>query len=126
VEKSVSTMMLIFPELEGALNIAFHYSSSKSRRRFNKAAKVTTPPVQRSLWDEISLEGKMKKHMQEVATIYITKVPTLMAKLEEADNKKKAKWERYQKAVMEAYNMTSWNQCRHIIIEDYLSHPLMM
>lgn len=122
VEKSVSTMMQIFPELEGALNIAFHYSSSKVRRRFAKATKVETPPVERSLWDEISLEGKMKKHMQEVASIYITAVPALMAKLDEAYKKKNSMRERYVQAMMQAYNTSNWSQCRQRMIEDYLSH----
>eukprot|EP00980_Cylindrotheca_fusiformis_P011967 scaffold2830_cov131-Cylindrotheca_fusiformis.AAC.88 len=122
VDKSVSTMMLVFPELEGALNIAFHYSSSKVRRRFKKAVQVVTPPVQRNLWEEISLEGRTKKHLQEVASIYITTVPTLMAKLDAADERKKAKWDRYQKAVMAAYQTNSWSDCRRRMIEDYLMY----
>ncbi|CAJ1940240.1 unnamed protein product [Cylindrotheca closterium] len=121
VDISVSWMMKVFPELEGALNIAFHDTSSKSRRRFSKATKVVTAPVDRKLWDEISLEGKTRKHMNEVATIYITKVPTLMAKLDELDKREKLKWEAYRMAMMKAYGSSNWASCRREMIQDYLS-----
>ena len=113
--------MLVFPELEGSLNIAFHDPSAKSKRRFNKARKVVSPPVQRSLWDEASLEGTTKKHMQEVARIYITKVPALMAILDGAAKRNKSKWETYRKAAMKASGTASWEQCRHELISEYLS-----
>lgn len=121
VDKSVTWMMKIFPELEGALNIAFHDTSSKSRRRFNKAAKVVTQPVDRTLWDEISLEGKTRKHMQEVAWIYISKVPTLMAKLDKIDKREKVKWEEYKVAMMRAYGLSNWPDCRRQMILEYLT-----
>lgn len=114
-------MLLVFPELEGSLNIAFHDPSAKSKRRFNKACKVVSPPVQRSLWEEASLEGTTKKHMQEVARIYITKVPALMAKLDGAAQRNKSKWETHRKAAMKASGKASWEQCRHELISDYLS-----
>ena len=120
VDKSVTWMTKIFPELEGALNIAFHDTSSKSRRRFSKAAKVVTPPVDRAVWDEISLEGKRRKHMQEVATIYITKVPALMAKLDEIDKREKLRWEAYKMAMMKAYGLVNWPDCRRQMIMKYL------
>ena len=113
-------MMLVFPELEGSLNIAFHDPSSKSRRRFNKACKVTTPLVERDVWNEASLEGISKKHMQEVARIYITKVPTLMAKLDEADKRKNAKWKTTREASMKASGESSWERCRQKLISGYL------
>lgn len=121
VEKSVTWMMKVFPELEGALNIAFHDVSAKSRRRFNKAAKVVTPPVDRALWDEISLEGRTRTHMKEVATIYITKVPTLMAKLDEIDKRDKLQWEAYKLAMMRAYGLSNWRDCRRQMILEYLA-----
>ena len=114
-------MMKIFPELEGALNIAFHDTSSKSRRRFSKATKVVTAPVDRKLWDEISLEGKTRMHMKEVATIYITKVPTLMAKLDELDKREKLKWEAYKMAMIKVYGSSSWASCRREMINEYLA-----
>jgi hypothetical protein len=113
-------MMLIFPELEGALNIVFHDPTPKSRRRFTKACKVITPPVQRRLWDEISLEENMKKHIQEVARMYMTKVPILMAKLDEAMDRKKAKLESYKIAAMKVHGTASWKDCRRKMISDYL------
>jgi hypothetical protein len=119
-QKSFSIMMLIFPELESSLNIAFHNPSRKGRSRFPKAQQVVSPPVEKSMWDQISLEGKIKKHVQEVASIYITKVPSLMAKLEEAEEKKRAKWRSFRTAVMKSYGMDS-RQCQHHIITEYLS-----
>ncbi|KAL3936524.1 MAG: hypothetical protein SGBAC_008179 [Bacillariaceae sp.] len=123
VGKSVTWMMKIFPELEGALNIAFHDTSSKSRRRFSKAPKVVTAPVDRSIWDEISLEGKTRKHMQEVAHIYITKVPTLMAKLDNLDLREQQKWDAYKTAMMKVYGSSNWASCRREMIREYLTVP---
>lgn len=114
-------MMLIFPELESSLNIAFHNPSRKGRNRFPKAQDVTSPPVEKILWDQISLEGKLKKHVQEVASIYITKVPRLMAKLDEAEEKKSAKWKSLQSGVMKSYNTNNWSECRNRMVAEYLS-----
>eukprot|EP00547_Thalassionema_nitzschioides_P007486 CAMPEP_0194204628 /NCGR_PEP_ID=MMETSP0156-20130528/4096_1 /TAXON_ID=33649 /ORGANISM="Thalassionema nitzschioides, Strain L26-B" /LENGTH=1620 /DNA_ID=CAMNT_0038930687 /DNA_START=42 /DNA_END=4904 /DNA_ORIENTATION=- len=123
VKKSISTMLIFFPELDSSLNIVFREPSSKSRRRFSKADKVVQLPVDKNFWDEISLEGKLKKHMKEVATIYMTKVPTIMAVLDLSDRKKNAKMENYRQALTKAYNMESWEQCRHKMIVDYLVGP---
>ena len=101
-------MMLIFPELESSFNIGFHNPSTRGCRRFPNAQKVMSLPVEKALWDKISLESKIKKHVQEVASIYITKVPSLMKRLEEAEEKKRLNWNSQRAASMKAYGTSTW------------------
>jgi hypothetical protein len=112
-------MKLLFPELEGSLNIAFLNPSTKSRRRFPKAQTISTPPVEKSLWDEVSLEGAIKKHVQEVALIFITKVPSLMSKLDEAEQKKRAKWMSLRASKL--CGSDNWTKRRRCMLADYLA-----
>jgi hypothetical protein len=114
-------MLLLFPELEGSLNIAFHNPSTKGCRRFPKACKISSPPVEKSVWDQLSLEGVIKRHVQEVASIYITKVPKLMAKLDEAEERKRAKWSSFRGACMKSYGLSSWEQCQHKMVTGFLA-----
>lgn len=92
VSTSRSTMMSLFPELESSLNIAFHTPSGKSKRRFPDAVNMTIPPVDTALWEDISLEGRVKKYVREVTSVYITKVPNLMSKLDNIDKRKETEW----------------------------------
>ena len=83
-------MMALFPELEGSLNIVFQNASSKSNRRFKDAHKSPSQMlISRDLWDEISLDGLIRKHNKEVTHLYMTKVPSLLAKFDNVDRKKR-------------------------------------
>jgi hypothetical protein len=81
-ESSRSTMLILFPELDGSINIAFQQASSKSKRRFPSATKSPVFPLSKESWYDISLEGLIRKHSMEVTYLYIIKVPSIMAKLE--------------------------------------------
>eukprot|EP00934_Nitzschia_sp_Nitz4_P002603 Nitzschia sp. Nitz4//scaffold38_size140716//63852//70157//NITZ4_003144-RA/size140716-processed-gene-0.32-mRNA-1//1//CDS//3329550069//2593//frame0 len=86
---SMSTMMTLFPELKGSLNIAFKSPTAKGKRRFPDAIKVKgILPVDKKLWDEVSLDGVTRKQVTEVTSTYITKVPSIMAKLDKLNDKK--------------------------------------
>ena len=113
-------MLQLFPELESSPNIIFRNPSSKARRRFSKAREVSSPPIDKSLWDAISLEGTIKRHVQEVASIYITKVPALMAKLDEADERKSRRWKSLVAAIIRARSVEAWSECRGTMLHEYL------
>ena len=80
-ELSRSTMLTLFPELDDSLQIAFQPASSKSKRRFPSAAKSPAFPFSKASWSDMSLEGLIAKHSKEVTHLYITEVPSIMAKL---------------------------------------------
>lgn len=93
-ESSVSTMLALFPELDGSLNIIFQQRTAKSKRRFPDALK--NPPrevlMSKELWDSISLDGLIKKHNQEATHLFVTQVPSLMAKLDGIDRRRSTDW----------------------------------
>lgn len=76
-------MMALFPELQGSLNIIFQSPSAKAKRRFPDAKVADSLLLDKDTWERISLEGIIKRHVKEVTSLYITKVPSLMAKLDE-------------------------------------------
>ncbi len=85
---SLSTMLKLFPELSGSLNVSFQPACSKSKRRFPEAQKPPSTPVTIDLWDRISLDGLIRKHTKEVTHLYITQVPTIMARLDDMNERK--------------------------------------
>lgn len=87
---SRKTMLKLFPELGSSLNVSFQPACSKSKKRFPDANKVPSYPVTMKLWDEISLDGLIRKHTKEVTHLYITQVPTLMARFDTCDCRRDA------------------------------------
>lgn len=85
---SRTTMLKLFPELGGSLNVSFQPACSKSKKRFPDANKVPASLVTMELWEEISLDGLVRKHVMEVTHLYITQVPALMARLDSIDGRK--------------------------------------
>ena len=81
-------MLKLFPELGGSLNVSFQPACSKSKKRFPDANKVPASLVTMELWEEISLDGLVRKHVMEVTHLYITQVPALMARLDSIDGRK--------------------------------------
>lgn len=112
--------MIIFPELEGSMNISFHPPSKKAKRRFSEAPETAPTPIDKELWERSSLEGTIKKHVKEVTSIYITQVPSLMVRLSEAEKRRDAKWKSLQAAVIAAHKPDSWVVSRRRMIIQYL------
>jgi IQ calmodulin-binding motif len=81
-EPSRSTMLTLFPELNGSLSISFQPASSKSKRRFPSATNFPVLAFDNESWDNVSLEGLIRKHSKEVTHLFITKVPGIMARLD--------------------------------------------
>jgi hypothetical protein len=119
---SQTTIMTLFPELEGSVNIIFLKPSAKSKRRFPNA-NMTVPPVEQSLWDTASLEGRIKKHMKEVVIVMETKVPAIMSWLVEAEGRKVQRHMLQRDASMKARGGTGtdWLECRHRMLVDFLA-----
>lgn len=109
-------MSLLFPELDGSLNVVLLPPSKKSRRRFPDARKVEAIQVDKTIWKSTSFECVIKKHMQEVTSIYITRVPSLISKLQNLDERADA-WQRYR-AVLEALYGSLY---KRVLLQAYLA-----
>ena len=111
VQESVKTMMTLFPELEGSLNINFQNPSGKAKRRFGTSPQnQKIVPVEKSFWDLASPAGISRSHVEEVATIMITKVPKLMARFEELEQIKKMTYRARCDAVMKSRQTYDWQK----------------
>ena len=121
VENSVSTMNSLFPELLNSFSMKYQPPSLKGHRRFNKASKAPVPPIDQKFFDKISVEGNVKKHVQEVAMLYITKVPSLMSRLDKSNgNGNLFAKEYYRRVIQEVYGTKTWTDARRIVIRKYL------
>ncbi|KAG7363292.1 DENN (AEX-3) domain containing protein [Nitzschia inconspicua] len=122
VDHSVSTMLLLFPELLYSLGINFQPPSAKGQRRFPNASKLPAPSLDQNLWNEISVEGNVKKHVQEVAILYMTKMPAVWKKLNQRSLKEMSGYPiSYQRAIQEVYKQPTWQRARRILIKRYLN-----
>jgi len=116
-------MIELFPELEGSLNIVFQQTSGKSKRRFPDAPKSPSTLVTNDVWESISLESLIKKHNKEVTHLYMTKVPSLMAKLDEMDKKKAERWHSMRSAMRESKGSPGLSEKERKVIHDFLYPP---
>jgi DENN domain-containing protein 5 len=120
-DHSVSKMMLLFPELTHSLGINFHTPSAKGQRRFPHASKLPLPSLDRNLWNEISVEGNVKKHVQEVAILYMTKVQAVGKKLDQRQSSSFGGFpSSYRQAIKEVYATSTWKGARRIVIRRFL------
>lgn len=121
VESSVSAMMLLFPELAHSLGINFLPPSAKGQRRFPNAGKLQVPSLDQNMWNEISVEGNVKKHVQEVAILYMTRVPAAWKKISQSERREVSGYPKsYQQAIQEVYMTATWREARRILIMRYL------
>jgi hypothetical protein len=121
VENSVSTMNSLFPELLNSFSMKYQSPSLKGHRRFSKASRTPVPPIDQNFFDKISVEGNVKKHVQEVAMLYITKVPSLMRRLDKSNvNGNLFAEEFYRQVIQEVYGTKTWTDARRIMIMKYL------
>mmetsp|Transcript_15455 Transcript_15455/g.17692 ORF Transcript_15455/g.17692 Transcript_15455/m.17692 type:complete len:913 (-) Transcript_15455:149-2887(-) len=121
-DRSASFMKIIFPELSNSLCINFQTPSSKSQRRFPKARKTPLLPIYHPLWDKVSIEGNTKRHVKEVAMLFITRIPLLMIKLDVIDKKRNFKFDSFLEVAMEVYDFKSFEQARCFVIMHYLNN----
>ena len=119
-DRSATSMTFIFPELKNSLGISFLNPTSKGRRRFPNALKSPVPPIDHDLWKEISAEGKTKRHVQEVAMLFITKVPNLSNKLDSVLASENSEFDLFLRAAMKANGFQSIEQARCCIIKRYI------
>lgn len=119
-DRSSTSMSFIFPELKDSLGIKFSKPSSKGQRRFPGALKDPIPPIDYKLWEEMSAEGKTKRHVQEVAMLFITKVPELSNKLDAINMTRKDDFDSFLVAVMKANGFQMVEQARRFIFTRYL------
>jgi hypothetical protein len=115
---SVDTMSFLFPELTDSLGIKFQTPSAKGQRRFPNASKVPAPTLNQNQWNQISVEGNVKKHVQEVALLYITRVPSIARKLNQTNQIGFPP--RYQQAIKHVHGVETWREGRHLVIVKYL------
>jgi hypothetical protein len=122
VDASVRTMMELFPELEKSLGIIYKAPSGKGTRRFRNAYKNSVPPVDSTLWDYISLEHTIKRHVNEVALLFITKVPAIQRRLDRSmdtdplhDPAKS-----FREALVKSHNAASWKDLKYCLLRSYL------
>jgi len=119
-DRSATFMALLFPELKKKFSISFTTPSSKGKRRFPKATKQVVPPIDHELWEEISIEGRTKKHVQEVAMLFITKVPEISKKLDSVRASKESNFDSFLLAATKAKGFQSTKQARRCIIQQYV------
>jgi len=119
-DRSTATMNFIFPELKNSLGISFLNPSSKGQRRFPNALKVPVPSIDHELWEEISVEGRTKRHVQEVAMLFITKVPELSNKLDSIASARDPNFDSFLRAAMDANGFQSIEQTRGCIVKQYI------
>ena len=124
VDLSVCTMMELFPELKSnSLVITYRAPSTKGLRRFKNADKNSVPPIDSSLWDSISREGTIKRHVKEVSMLFISKVPALQRRLDEAKKTDLASYEStisFRHALVKSHNASSWKDLKCSILKQYL------
>eukprot|EP00536_Pseudo-nitzschia_multiseries_P002538 jgi/Psemu1/5747/gm1.5747_g len=137
--RSASCMYQIFPELHNSLTIVVRKPSPKGKRRFPKAklgAGGPLPTLDTAFWDQISVEGTTKRHVQEVAMLFITKVPQLMSKLDANSKSNRsnsnnnedggsnantnANVRSFLRAAAGAHGFDSIEQARHFVVAQYL------
>ncbi len=120
-DRSATSMTFIFPELKNSLGISFLKPSRKGQRRFPSAFRLPVPPIDSDLWEEISMEGKTKRHVQEVAMLFITRVPELFNKLDLVlMTSKDTDFDTFLRAVMEAKGLQNREQARRHVIQQYI------
>ena len=122
-DRSAASMKFMFPELKNSLGISFVTPSSKGLRRFPKALKSPVPPIDPELWKDISAEGKTKKHVQEAAMLFITKVPKLSNKLDArlvCSSRGSKKFDSFVRATMKANGIRSTAQARRLVLSQYI------
>jgi hypothetical protein len=122
-DRSVSFMIHLFPELKtNSLGISFQKPSSKGQRRFPKTRKPPLPLIDHILWDRASIEGNTKRHVQEVAMIFITRVPSLTIKLDSiCKRRRNSKCVSFLEAARKVYGFQSLEQARCSVIMQYLN-----
>jgi len=113
-------MKHVFPELNNSLCIHFLKPSTKGQRRFPKSRKPTLLPIYHLLWDKVSIEGNTKRHVKEVAMLFITRIPSLMIKLDAIDKRRNFKFDSFLEVAMEVYDFKSFEQARCFVIMHYL------
>jgi hypothetical protein len=119
-DRSTTSLNFIFPELKNSLGISFLNPSSKGQRRFPNALKLSVPPIDHALWEEISVEGKTKRHVQEVAMLFITKVPQLSNRLVSMPPPRNSNFDSFFRAVMEVNGFQSIEQARRYVMKQYI------
>lgn len=117
--RSESVLKSLFPELVSSNTMVFQKPSAKGLRRFPRAIKVPPPAIDQNLWNQLSPEEIMKKHVQEVALLYITKVPALMSKLDSTGNGLDRNIKSFQVAVTKARSQP-WEKARRVVMMKYL------
>jgi hypothetical protein len=121
-DRSASFMIYLFPEFNNSLGISFHKPSSKGQRRFPKTRKPPLPSIDHILWDRASIEGNTKRHVQEVAMIFITRVPSLTIKLDSiCKRRRNSKCVSFLEAARKVYGFQSLEQARCSVIIQYLN-----
>lgn len=121
VQGSCDVMRTLFPELGSALQIIFHSPGGKAVWRFSMSRTVAAPPVEKTLWEKASLEGLIKKHMNEVTTIMSTRFPPLLARLENMERQRLETHKSQVDAAMKSRGISNWLQCQNVLIAGYLS-----
>ena len=122
-DRSAASMNFMFPELKNSLGISFMNPSSKGCRRFPKALKSPVPSIDPNLWKDISAEGKTKRHVQEAAMLFITKVPKISRKLDTMSACSRNSTEKFDslvRAVMKANGIQDIKQARRFVLQRYI------
>lgn len=119
-DRSVTSMIFIFPELKNTPGISVLNPSSKGKRRFPKALMQPFPTIDHELWEAISIEGRTKRHVHEVAMLFITKVPEISKKLDSIRSSRDTDSGSFFQAAAEAKGLQSIKQARRLIINLYI------
>lgn len=119
-DRSATSMTFIFPELKNSLGISFVKPTSKGQRRFSNASKLPVPSIDTDLWVKNSVEGKTKRHVQEVAMLFITRVPEISSKLDSVFMPKDTDFDSFLLAAMKAKGLQDSEQARRCIIQEYI------
>ena len=117
--RSVSVMLALFPELEYGTYMNFVGPSKKGKKLYHVGNQVPSP-LDSSMQVEVVRNQLIKSNMKEFAMAHAEKVPGLLLRLDDRNQKKNARFLLQRRAEMYARRLSDWPRCRYAIIVDFL------
>uniref|UniRef100_A0A7R9ZIU7 Uncharacterized protein n=1 Tax=Craspedostauros australis TaxID=1486917 RepID=A0A7R9ZIU7_9STRA len=123
-QDSSMTMSELFPELDTQVAIRFQKAGNKTQRRFSDAKKwkECQSSWTMALWEESSLEGRIKGNVRQVALSMVSRSPNDKQHLEASMKKLEAdqRLQKQKRAFMEAHHCSTWDECQTMLLKLYV------